>query len=315
MSILILGAVIIDLVVGDPRNIPHPVILIGKLISWCETVVHKITGKDLGLRILGLLLVLVVCGCTYLATWWLIWLAGRVHIYLAVAVHLWLLSTTLALKGLRQHAQAVADPLARGDVITARQKLALIVGRDTHHLDQREIIRGAVETVAENTVDGIISPLFYAFLGGAPLAMTYKAINTMDSMIGHKNERYRHLGWAAARLDDLVNYLPARLTAIFYLLLAVFTTGGLKNVARAIWYDAPKHPSPNSGIPEAAVAGALGVQLGGVNYYRGKISRRALMGEAKRPLTYHHIQQALDLTYAVTALAVASGVLVTYLVK
>lgn len=312
MSFYILLALSIDLIIGDPRGIPHPVVLIGKLINQCETWVRRVTSKELGLRIGGVLLVITVCSSSYLITWGLIWLAGKIHSYLGIAVHLWLLSTTLAVKSLYQHAKAVALPLAQGDLPTARMKLSMIVGRDTESLNEREITRATVETVAENTVDGILAPLFYAFIGGAPLAMTYKAINTMDSMIGHKDQRYIFLGWAAARLDDLANYLPARLAGLFYAMLSVFTPGGFKTTVRAMVEDAPKHPSPNSGIPEAAVAGALGVQLGGTNYYRGEVSHRALMGKDIHILTYHHIQQVLNLTYGVTALAVASGVLVGY---
>ncbi len=312
MSILILAALLVDLLVGDPRCIPHPVVLIGSLIHKGEAAVRKITGGTTGLKVGGVLLVTVVCAVTYMITWGLIWLAGTVHLWLGLVVHLWLLSTTLAVKSLHQHARAVAEPLARGDILTARRKVSLIVGRDTEGLNEREISRATVETVAENTVDGILSPLFYAFIGGAPLAMTYKAINTMDSMIGHRNKDYLYLGWAAARLDDLANYLPARLAGLFYVFLSTGSPGGLRSTVRAILKDAPAHPSPNSGIPEAAVAGALGVQLGGTNYYRGEVSRRALMGEEKYPLTYRHIQQALNLTYGVTALSVAVGVLVRF---
>jgi len=172
MSWLVLGALVIDLIVGDPRSIPHPVVLTGALIRRCEAMVRRVCKGAPGLRIGGVLLVITVCSCAFLTTWAIIWLAGQIHVYLGIAVHLWLLSTTLAVKSLFQHARAVALPLARGDLRTARRQLAMIVGRDTEKLDQREIARGTVETVAENTVDGIISPLFYAFLGGAPLAMT-----------------------------------------------------------------------------------------------------------------------------------------------
>ncbi|ABO51208.1 adenosylcobinamide-phosphate synthase [Desulforamulus reducens MI-1] len=309
MTSLILLALLTDLLVGDPRNFPHPVVIIGTLIHRCETIVRKFAGGPTGLRLGGILLVLGVVTITFMGTWILIRLAEMIHPYLGLIVHLWLLSTTLAVKSLSQHAMAVAEPLARGDLNTARSKVALIVGRDTDKLNERGIARATVETVAENTVDGIISPLFYAFIGGAPLAMVYKAINTMDSMIGHRDEKYLHLGWAAARLDDLANYLPARLAGFLYPWLAVFYPGGFFATVRAILRDAPKHPSPNSGIPEAAVAGALGIQLGGTNHYRGQVSHRSLMGEDKLPLSYGHIPQALRLTYGVTALVVAGGVI------
>lgn len=307
MSELIFLALVIDGLVGDPRCIPHPVVIIGSLIRKCESFVRRLTSSPLGLRFGGVMLVLTVCGITYLVTWQLIELAGMVHPYLGIAVHLWLLSTTLAVKSLSQHARMVAQPLLRGDLATARQKVAMIVGRDTEHLNAREITRATVETVAENTVDGILAPLFYAFLGGAPLAMTYKAINTLDSMLGHRSEKYLYLGWGAARLDDLANYLPARLAGLFYLSLSPMSPGGWQATLRAILQDAPKHPSPNSGIPEAAVAGALGIQLGGTNTYQGQISQRAHMGSEKYPLKPAHIQQALYLTYGVTALGALLG--------
>ncbi|MEW6696659.1 MAG: adenosylcobinamide-phosphate synthase CbiB [Bacillota bacterium] len=313
MSILILGALIIDLIVGDPRGIPHPVVLMGSFIKKCERVLRKTARRALWLKTGGVLLVIAVCTAAYGITWSLIWLAGTVHPYLALVVHLWLLSTTLAVKSLVQHARAVAEPLGRGDIPAARQRVSLIVGRDTGGLNEREISRATVETVAENTVDGILSPLFYAFIGGAPLAMMYKAVNTMDSMIGHRHKDYLHLGWAAARLDDIANYIPARLAGLLYIIISIGSPGGIGPTVRAILKDAPNHPSPNSGIPEAAVAGALGVQLGGTNHYRGEVSHRAFMGQEKYPLNHRHIQQALNLTYGVTALAVVVGILLRFL--
>ena len=317
MSVLVVAALMVDLIVGDPRWLPHPVVVIGGFIQKCEKLVRRLVSKQMGrgLRLGGILLVAVVCSSTCFFTWGFIWLAGKVHVYLGLAVHLWLLSTTLAVKSLHQHARAVAVPLAQGDLSAARRAVAMIVGRDTECLKERGITRATVETVAENTVDGIISPLFYAFIGGAPLAMAYKAINTLDSMIGHRDEKYLHLGWAAARLDDLANYLPARLAGLFYVLVSIGTPGGVRGTFQTIQQDAPKHPSPNSGIPEAAVAGALGIELGGTNYYRGQVSHRALMGPGKYPLEYGHIEQALALTRKVTALALVVGVLVSWAVS
>ena len=185
-----------------------------------------------------------------------------------------------------------------------------MVGRDTDRLNESEIVRGVVETVAENTVDGITAPLFYGFLGGPPLALAYKAINTLDSMMGYKDERYLNLGWAGARLDDLANYIPARITGLLYLLVAPFTPGGLANVWRTIRRYARRHPSPNSGIPEAAVAGALEIQLGGVNYYRGIASSEVTMGEKKKDLEIKHIYQGLYIMLAVTGLMLGMGLVI-----
>ena len=195
---------------------------------------------------------------------------------------------------------AVRDALLDRDQMRARRLVAMIVGRDTESLDESEISRAAVESVAESTVDGIIAPLFFACIGGAPLAMAFKAISTLDSSIGYRNERYRDFGWAAARADDLANYIPARLAGICYLLLAPMTAGGLPGVAGALWHDSGRHPSPNGGIPEAATAGALGIQLGGTNYYEGVPSQRARMGHPYRAIEAADIKRSLILMMFVT---------------
>jgi cobalamin biosynthesis protein CobD len=197
--------------------------------------------------------------------------------------------------GARWLNQHTGKPLLIGDLLQARHYTAYIVGRDTAELNQAEVVRAMVETVAENTSDGIIAPLFYLLLGGLPGAMLYKAINTLDSMLGHRNARLLHFGWAAGKLDDLANYLPARLSALLLPPLAAtlgFDGGAAWRLARR---DARKHPSPNSGWLEAAFAGALNVQLGGLNYYQGEPEWRALMGDARQPLSPQHIRQALQL--------------------
>ncbi|NLC37717.1 MAG: cobalamin biosynthesis protein CobD [Clostridia bacterium] len=314
MHYLIPAAVILDLLLGDPRGFPHPVVFMGKGISLGEQWVRKFFRHSRGLKAGGILLVIAVVGLTYLISWGLIRAAYQGNQYLGLLVETWLLYTALAIKDLRIHARQVALPLAAGDLPQAREKVALMVGRDTAQLDEAGVARAVVETVAENTVDGIVSPLFYAFLGGAPLALAYKAVNTLDSMVGYKDSRYRDLGWAAARLDDAANYLPARLTGLLLLLLAPFTPGGCRRTWTALWRDAGKHPSPNAGIPEAAVAGALGIKLGGLNFYGGKPSYRAEMGEALEPLSVKHIQQVLTLMYGVSFLACFLGVLLRLLI-
>jgi hypothetical protein len=187
----------------------------------------------------------------------------------------------------------------------ARRKAGEIVGRDTTELDEQEIARAAVETVAENTVDACVAPLFFTLLGGAPGAMAYRAINTLDSMLGHKNATYLHFGWASARLDDLANWLPARLAALIMPLAAACVGRSATQSWRAILRDARKHPSPNSGIPEAAVAGALGIQLGGINFYKGIPEKRALLGEKLRPLERHHIAKAISIMIVTSVLSSA----------
>ena len=311
---LILAAVALDLILGDPRNLPHPVVLIGRAIERGERFIRKIAQTQLALKISGIfLVVIIVCG-TYFVAFIIIRTANTLHPYLGIAVQVWLLYTTIAIKSLHQHALAVARPLQKGEMREARKKLAYIVGRDTDKLGESEVTRGVVETVAENTMDGIISPLFYAFIGGAPLALAYKAVNTLDSMVGYKEERYLHLGWAAARIDDVANYLPARLAGLLFVLAAVCTPQGPKAAWQTVMRDAGKHPSPNGGIPEAAVAGALGVKLGGTNYYFGKFSHRAEIGEKIVTLEVAHIKKVLQLMYIVTFLMLLVGTITTIMV-
>jgi cobalamin biosynthesis protein CobD len=307
MNTIILLAVITDLIIGDPRWLPHPVIGMGKVISFGEVIIRKLTQTSKGLKMGGAILTIIVAGGTYLLFWWLLYLTFRINTILGMGLSIFWMSQTLAINSLYRHAIRVVVPLSKGELDQARNALAMIVGRDTGNLNEAEIIRGVVETVAENTVDGIISPLFYGFLGGPPLAMAYKAVNTLDSMIGYRDERYRDLGWAGARLDDLANFIPARLTGLIYLLIAPFTSGGIRGVWTILRRDSRKHPSPNSGIPEAAIAGALEIQLGGVNYYRGIASNRAIMGEATRPLAIKHVYHALYIMAVVSVLGIMFG--------
>ena len=228
-------------------------------------------------------------------------------------MEIWLISTTIAVKGLESAGKEIYGYLKNGDIQGARKALSMVVGRDTDRLDEKEVSRGAVETVAENIVDAIISPLFYAALGGAPLAMAYRAANTLDSMVGYKNEKYRHLGWASARFDDIANFIPARLTALLLVAVTwVFRLNG-KGAIKAILQDAKKHPSPNSGFTEAGVAGALGIQLGGLNYYQGIPSHRATMGIPVRPLTATDILTTNKIMNGVTLFFLLVVVIIEYL--
>jgi adenosylcobinamide-phosphate synthase len=315
MEFIILTAVVMDIIVGDPECIPHPVSWIGRVINWGEKCIRSIASSPAGLKQGGILLSVVVFGGTYCFFWGLLWGAYHINNYLGIAFSIIVMSQSLAINSLYKHAVRVLRPLNKGDLAQARKALAMIVGRDTEHLDEKEIVRGVVETVAENTVDGITAPLFYGFLGGPPLAMAYKAVNTMDSMIGYKNEKYLHLGWAGARLDDIANYIPARITGFLYLIIAPFTPGGFKSVMSTILRDASRHPSPNSGIPEAAVAGALQVQLGGSNYYGGVLSKRALIGPGHLSLEKKHIHHSLVIMLVVSLEALIIGLLITIFLK
>ncbi|SFU86664.1 adenosylcobinamide-phosphate synthase CbiB [Halomonas korlensis] len=289
---LLLGAIVVDLLVGDPPAVPHPVVAIGKLISQGERLWNRGPGSIR--RRNGLMLTVGVVIGVYLVTWAGLLMLSRLHAGLALVAELWLLSTTLSIKGLGKAARAVTEPLRHGQLPAARRALGMIVGRDTADLQEREIARATVETVAENTVDGITAPLFWALIGGAPLALAYKAVNTLDSMIGYRNKRYTDFGFAAARLDDLVNWLPARLTALCLWLAALVMPGMHRRAALAgTWRDAPGHPSPNAGWPEAMVAWLLGVQLGGTSTYAGVASHRPTLGVVREPLGVAHIPRAV----------------------
>lgn len=310
MEMIVLAGVGLDIILGDPRWLPHPVAGMGWFIKLGEKAVRRLTSSPWGLKLGGLLLSLIIVLASYGFFWAVLKGAYYLNNCLGWALSIFIMSQALAINSLYQHAQAVSVPLRHGNLPKARQALSMIVGRDTADLDEKEIVRGTVETVAENTVDGIIAPLFYGFIGGPPLAMAYKAINTLDSMIGYNNDRYFYLGWAGARLDDIANYVPARLSAILFLLLAPFTPGGLKGVALTVWRDSSRHPSPNGGIPEAATAGALQIQLGGCNWYGGMRSDRPLMGQPRAALSPKHIGQSLLLMIAVSLLGVVLGVFV-----
>ncbi|MBM7602985.1 adenosylcobinamide-phosphate synthase [Metabacillus crassostreae] len=278
---LILLAILLDFLIGDPKWIPHPVIIIGKGISILEGVWNKGTNR----KIKGLFLLISIVGGTYLFVYFVLELLALIHPILSLLFEIYFISSTVAIKGLQQAATDVLKPLKNNDLIKARKKLGYIVGRDTHDLPPPEIVRGTVETVAENTVDGVISPLFWALLGGAPLAMAYRAINTLDSMVGYRNEKFIDFGWASARCDDLANYVPARFTALFMWIFSLFVPKLKRwNALKVTFRDAKKHPSPNGGWPEAMTAGLLGVVLGGENKYEGIVSYRAEMGHFYRKL-------------------------------
>lgn len=298
---------LLDLIIGDPRHIPHPVVIIGKGIDILENILRRFTAPFIGLKGSGVLLTIVIVTGTYSFMWLLLSGAYRLNYWLGTAASIWFLGTTLAVKSLAAAAREIFLLLDDNNMSEARKKVGWIVGRDTAHLDESEITRATVETVAENIVDGIIAPLFYGFIGGAPLAMAYKAVNTLDSMVGYRNEKYREFGWASARFDDICNYIPARLTGIILLITFCILGKPVKQAFDTIRRDAPKHPSPNSGIPEAAVAGALGVRLGGLNYYGGVESFRAYMGDPRESLAKKHIHETIKIMYWASCTAVLIG--------
>jgi len=301
---VILTAFMLDIILGDPHWLPHPVRWIGRAVHFIETGLRK-TG--LPLRLSAVLLTFIVVSTTLALSLSAILLAYRFSDPAGFIISVIIMYTTLSTRSLYDEGMKVYTDLRNNNLIAARNNLSMIVGRDTDHLDSGEVIRGAVETIAENSVDGIISPLFYAMIGGPALAIAYKAINTLDSMVGYKNEKYIDLGWASARLDDLANYIPARISGFLIPIAALLCGKGLRNSLRTVLHDRKNHPSPNSGIPEAAVAGALGVQLGGVNYYQGVPSSRPFIGELRHDFSEGHITGANRIMIVSSILMLLAG--------
>lgn len=295
-------AIAIDRLVGDPRSNIHPVVMIGNLITFFEGKLLRLQHSSFLKNLTGGILVILVLGITYGATWWIIQLLGMIHPWAQFIGGAILLSFTIAPDSLAKAGNEIYDYLLAGDLKQAQHKVGWIVGRDTDKLDVGEVTRATVETIAENIVDGIISPLFYFVIGGVPLAFMYRAVNTLDSMVGYKNDKYQDFGMCAARVDDVFNYIPARLTGILLLLTAMLLRFNVYGTISSIWQDAAKHPSPNSGFAEAGVAGALGIRLGGLNYYGGLASQRAYMGMARTDLGPIHIKQTIQMMYVATLL-------------
>jgi adenosylcobinamide-phosphate synthase len=299
-------AYVLDAWLGDPRWLPHPVRGIGAVIEWMAHPNRLQRLSPMGRRVAGCAMALALPATSALLVWLAIRESARLSPWLGEAVEVLLAFSALAMRDLADHAHAVWTALAAGRTDEARQAVSMIVGRDTQTLDEHEIVRGTVETVAESTCDGIVAPLFYLALGGPALAWSYKTVNTLDSLIGHPEPPFREVGWASARLDDAVNWIPARLSALLITMAAGLRFGSTRTIRAAwqIWQrDGANHPSPNSGRPEAAMAGALGVQLGGLNAYRGVPRQRPVLGLAETPLHPSHIPAAVSLMWIASALA------------
>lgn len=290
-------AVLLDLLIGDPYWFPHPVRIIGKYIKGFESLTRRLVKSSFGLKAAGILLTLSTVAFFYLFPYWILKIAFAYNIYLFHFINIVLLYTCLAARSLSKEALKIYKQLQKKALIEAQRMTSMIVGRDTEQLDEKQITRAVVETVAENSSDGVIAPLLYMILGGAPLALAYKAINTLDSMVGYKNERYISFGWASARLDDIVNFIPARITAFLISLAALILGMDFRGSLTTMLREGRNHSSPNSGYPEAAAAGALSVQLGGTNYYFGKPVCKPTIGRAARPLDKEDIIKTIKLMY------------------
>lgn len=305
-------AFIADLLIGDPKSYPHPVNIIARLAYGFETFSRKSFSS---LKIAGIFTTITVVVISFVTMWVIINGLDYIHPWLGSAASVFLIYTTLSVRSLFDASQPVLRYLQEPNLIKARESLSNIVGRDTKNLGKSDIVRATVETVSESTVDGIIAPLFFAALGGAPLAITYKAINTMDSLFGYKNDIYREFGWAPARLDDLANWFPARLALPVIAASAVFCGLSGKNSLAMAMRDGSKHPSPNSGIPEAAMAGALGVRLGGTSFYSGKISAKPFIGDNLRELKISDITLSHKIMFSSSLLALAAVISIEILLK
>lgn len=296
---IIPAAVILDWLLGDPRWFPHPVILVGRLIGFLEPRLRRaFNGELTG----GVVLLILTVATTASAAGLLLAAAYFLHHLAGIIVAIILSWSCLAARSLQRESGFVADALANGNLPEARKFLSYIVGRDTENLEEPEIWRATVETVAENSSDGVIAPLLFLMLGGPVLGLAYKAVNTLDSMVGYRNEKYLLFGRASARFDDLANYIPARLTGILITVAALLTGLDTKMAWRIMRRDGRNHSSPNSGIPEAAAAGALGVQLGGTNYYFGKPVEKPAIGDPLQPLDHQAWQGAVRLMYGAETL-------------
>ncbi|HEY3319999.1 MAG TPA: adenosylcobinamide-phosphate synthase CbiB [Planctomycetota bacterium] len=296
----VLAAFALDLLLGDPRWLPHPVRLIGWTAFKIESPIRKLFPSP---YLAGIVAWLLIVGGTGAAAWGLVTLSARVHPLAPDIVSALLMYTAFAARDLLNHSNRVLYALRNSDLPEARRRVGMIVGRDTENLDEAGVTRATVESVAESTLDGVTAPLFFAVLAGPAGALAYKAINTLDSMFGHKDERYLRFGWASARFDDAANFIPARLTAPLIACAAALLGYGCGSSLRILARDGRKHESPNAGLSEAAVAGALNVQLGGVNVYAGVRSEGPLIGDPNVPLTPDHISRANALMLGTAVLA------------
>lgn len=286
---------ILDLIIGDPNNPFHPVRIIGWMASKLEIVARKIFKNFL--KLAGLIVWIFTIGITFAIIFEVVSIAKTGNIYFGIIVEGILIYFCISSKGLVVEGLKVISFLIKNDIEGARKQLSFIVGRDTASLDKQGIIRAVVETIAENMADGVIAPLFYAGIFGAPLAFAYKSVNTLDSMFGYKNDKYKEFGYFPAKLDDVFNYIPARITGILILVSAAILKYDYKNSLKIYKRDRYNHTSPNSAHPEAAMAGALGLQLGGSNYYFGKLVEKPTIGDKLKDIDVNDVDKTAKVLY------------------
>jgi len=292
LLIILPAAFLLDLILGDPQILPHPVRWMGKVIELLEPAFRKFSKN---LTVSGTFFALFLILTSWVITFIIVVIAGKLHPILEIVIEIVLIYWCISVRSLQQSAMEVSRSLMKGGIKEAKKKVSLIVGRDVEKLTEGGIVKATIETVAENLVDGVISPLFFAVIGGAPLAIAYKMVNTLDSMVGYKNDKYIHFGKAAARIDDIANFIPARLSVpIISLAAQILSRKGLHAFKTAV-LEGKKHSSPNAGFPEASFAGTMGIKLGGPNYYHGRIVHKPYIGKLFGKSDITHIKKACDL--------------------
>ncbi len=307
---LILGF-FLDLAVGDPHFLPHPVRLIGSAISAGETVLRRIFPQtEKGQLAAGTVLGILIPLLSFLASFLILHIAYGIHVWLGIGLESIMCAQLLAVKSLKKESMKVYRELKSGTLENARQKVSMIVGRDTEHLDAEQVAKAAVETVAENTSDGTVAPMLFMAIGGAPLAFFYKAVNTLDSMVGYKNEKYLYFGRFSAKLDDAVNFIPARIAALLMILAAAAFGLDGRNAFRIFRRDRFNHASPNSAQTEAVCAGALHVCLAGDAWYFGKRYAKKTIGDPGRAVEYEDIVSANRLLYGTAVFCFALALMI-----
>jgi adenosylcobinamide-phosphate synthase len=300
---------VLDMIIGDPNNPLHPVRGIGYVANKFENIFRSLLKKNL--RLAGFIVWILTIGLTFIITFEIVKIARFLNIYLGIILESLLIYFCISSKGLVVEGYKVIKFLLKDDLEGARKQLSYIVGRDTGSLSKEGVIKAVVETIAENMADGIIAPLFYAGIFGAPLAFTYKAVNTLDSMFGYKNDKYIEFGYFPAKLDDVFNYIPARITGLLIVLASLILGYDYKNSLKVYIRDRNNHTSPNSAHPEAAMAGALGVQLGGANYYFGKLVEKPTIGDKVKEIEINDVNKTAKVLY----LASFIGLLIALLIR
>ncbi len=305
---IILAAYILDLLLGDPLWLPHPVVWMGNAISFFEGVFRRWIKSEF---VSGLLFAVFLILSTWGIAFSFVSMASRIHPVAGVVVEILFMFFCLSARTLEKAASEVGDALEKEGLEGGRLKVSMIVGREVKYLDETGVVRATVETVAENFVDGFLSPLFFALIGGVPMAVAYKMVNTLDSMVGYKNEKYILFGCVSARIDDVANYIPARLSVLFISVAAAFISWQRgKRAWWSAWNEGQNHKSPNAGFPESAFAGALAVKLGGPNYYHGELVEKPYLGSGFRAPGREKIKMACDLMLLSSLLSIVVAVII-----